>query len=114
MSLILVAMVVAAILKLNGNIVFTGVIPMTVAMSNSDTLVIGVSLSGRTREILDALRAAAERKAATVLITANRDTGMEEICTDVLYVAADRDLDGGTAISPQFPVLILMDVLYTY
>ena len=89
-------------------------IPMTVAMSNSDTLVIGVSLSGRTREILDALRAAAERKAATVLITANRDTGMEEICTDVLYVAADRDLDGGTAISPQFPVLILMDVLYTY
>ncbi len=90
------------------------VISMSVAMSGRSTLVIGVSLSGRTREILDAMRTAAERRAATVFITSDRDTTMESVCDEVLYVAADRDLDGGTAISPQFPILMLMDVLYTY
>lgn len=90
------------------------VISMSVAMSSRSTLVIGVSLSGRTREILDAMRTAADRQAATVFITSDRDTPMERVCDEVLYVAADRDLDGGTAISPQFPVLMLMDVLYTY
>lgn len=90
------------------------VIPMSVAMCNEKVLVIGVSLSGRTREIRDAMIAARHRGSATVFITSNQKTGMEDICDEVLYVAADHDLDGGTAISPQFPILILIDVLYTY
>ena len=90
------------------------VIPMSVAMCNDKVLVIGVSLSGRTREIRDAMIAAKHRGSATVFITSNQKTGMEDICDEVLYVAADHDLDGGTAISPQFPILMLIDVLYTY
>ena len=83
------------------------VIPMSVAMCNDKVLVIGVSLR-------DAMIAARHRGSATVFITSNQKTGMEDICDEVLYVAADHDLDGGTAISPQFPILMLIDVLYTY
>ncbi|MDO4284575.1 MAG: MurR/RpiR family transcriptional regulator [Eubacteriales bacterium] len=90
------------------------VISMTMAVAGRDCAVIGITLSGRTKEILGALRAARERGAETVIITANRDYAGNGFCDAALLAAADQDLDGGTAISPQFPVLVLIDVLYTY
>jgi DNA-binding MurR/RpiR family transcriptional regulator len=37
-----------------------------------------------------------------------------EYCDEVLYVATSKNLDGGTMISPQFPILVMIDVFYTY
>ncbi len=92
----------------------TQVISMRVSMCNEETMVIGLSLSGKSKEILDAMRAAKKKGAATTFITADTETEMVNVCDEVLYVASDLNLDGGTAISPQFPILMLMDVLYTY
>lgn len=92
----------------------TQVISMRVAMCSEETMVIGLSLSGKTKEILDAMQAAKDKGAATTFITADRETRMINVCDEVLFVASDLNLDGGTAISPQFPILMLMDVLYTY
>ncbi len=39
---------------------------------------------------------------------------MKSVCDEVLLVAGDRNMDTGTEISPQFPILMLMDVLYMY
>lgn len=90
------------------------VISMIAAVSGPETLVIGISLSGHTEEILGALTTAKSRNASAVLITSDRDTAMKSVCDEVLLVAGDRNMDTGTEISPQFPILMLMDVLYMY
>lgn len=90
------------------------VISMIAAVSGPETLVIGISLSGHTEEILEALTTAKSRNASAVLITSDRDTAMKSVCDGVLLVAGDRNMDTGTEISPQFPILMLMDVLYMY
>ena len=90
------------------------VISMIAAVSGPETLVIGISLSGHTEEILEALTTAKSRNASAVLITSDRDTAMKSVCDEVLLVAGDRNMDTGAEISPQFPILMLMDVLYMY
>ena len=90
------------------------VISMIAAVSGPETLVIGISLSGHTEEILEALTTAKSRNASAVLITSDRDTAMKSVCDEVLLVAGDRNMDTGAEISQQFPILMLMDVLYMY
>ncbi|MCH4191924.1 MAG: MurR/RpiR family transcriptional regulator [Butyrivibrio sp.] len=89
-------------------------IPMTVALCSETSLVIAISLSGCTREILDAVRLAKTKSAKIVMITANLNTEVAGLCDELIAVAATRNLDDGTAISPQFPILVLIDIFYTY
>lgn len=89
-------------------------IQMNSALMDEDNLVIAISLSGKTKEILSGIRLAKERNAKVVLITANRNVKEREFCDEVLFVATTKNLDGGTMISPQFPVLVMIDVFYTY
>jgi DNA-binding MurR/RpiR family transcriptional regulator len=81
---------------------------------DEDNLVIAISLSGKTKEILSGIRLAKKRNAKVVLITANKYVIETESCDEVLYVAMSKNLDGGTMISPQFPILVMIDVFYTY
>ncbi len=90
------------------------IIQMNSALVNEENLVIGISLSGKTKEILSGIRLAKENNAKVVLITANENVKEKEYCDEVVYVAMMKDLDGGTMISPQFPVLVMIDIFYTY
>lgn len=89
-------------------------IQMNSALVDEDNLVIAISLSGKTKEILSGIRLAKERNAKVVLMTANKNVKESEYCDEVLYVAMTKNLDGGTMISPQFPMLVMIDVFYTY
>lgn len=89
-------------------------IQMNSALMDEDNLVIAISLSGKTKEILSGIRLAKKRNAKVVLITANKNVVETESCDEVLYVAMSKNLDGGTMISPQFPILVMIDVFYTY
>lgn len=89
-------------------------ISMTMALCNQNSLVIAISLSGTTKTILDGLRLAQGKGAGIVMITANAGTEVAELCDELIVVAATRNLDDGTTISPQFPILLLIDVFYTY
>lgn len=89
-------------------------IQMSVALMNEQTLLIAITLSGRTTEILEVVQAAREKGAKVILITASRDTALQSKCDLMFQVAATKNLDGGMTISPQFPILVLVDVLYTY
>jgi DNA-binding MurR/RpiR family transcriptional regulator len=89
-------------------------IQMNSALMDEDNLVIAISLSGKTKEILSGIRLAKKRNAKVVLITANKNVIETESCDEVLYVAMSKNLDGGTMISPQFPILVMIDVFYTY
>lgn len=89
-------------------------IQMSGALMNEQTLLIAITLSGKTTEILEVVRAAREKGAKVILITASKDTALLSRCDLVFPVASTKNLDAGILISPQFPILVLVDVLYTY
>ena len=62
----------------------------------------------------DALKSAKSRGVYTVLFTAERGIDFAAACDEVIYVASLENLDTGSKVSPQFPILVVFDVIYTY
>ena len=89
-------------------------IRMHSAVVDDNYLVIGLSLSGQTSEVLDALCAAKKNKGKVIFVTANPESQIVECCDEILHVADMKNLDFGNKISPQFPMLVVFDVLYAY
>lgn len=86
---------------------------MNFVLLNPDCLVIGLSISGQD-DILHALQAAKEQGAATVLVTTHRDKAFSHICDEILLCAVQENLSSGKKISPQFPILIMLDILFSH
>lgn len=84
------------------------------ALLNENSLVIGISVSGKTSLIIDALQNAHRKKATTLLITANQDPLFEEFVSEMILVSLKSTLSRGQIISPQFPILIITDLIYAY
>lgn len=87
-------------------------IKMQSVLQNEETLLIAVSLSGNKSEINFSLKNAKKNGARTVIITANK--GEFDYCDEVLLVPTLSGLDAGHIISPQFPVLLILDICYYY
>lgn len=90
------------------------IMKMNGAILDSDSLVIGISLSSNSEVILGSLRTAKQKGAKTVLITSNNDFALHTYCDEILLVASTQNLEVGNVISPQFPILVVIDVLYSY
>ena len=47
---------------------------------------------------------------------ANKDgqDDYEDICDELILIASRKYLDHGNVISPQFPILIMLDLIYSY
>ena len=89
-------------------------IQMSAALVEEGMLVIAISLSGTTREIVESIRIAKSRNAKVIFITANPALETAARCDEVLRVAYLKNLDTGTKISPQFSILVMIDILYSY
>lgn len=89
-------------------------IKMNSVLVDDTSLVIGISLSGQTQEVLDGLCDAKKNKAKVILVTSNPEPGITEYCDEILKVADMKNLDYGNKISPQFPILVVFDILYAY
>lgn len=87
---------------------------MNAALADSETLVIGLSLSGRTKEVNHAVRLAKKKGAAVVYLTANEHPEMADCCDELVQTAYMKNLDTGTRISPQITLLVMLDVIYSY
>ena len=87
---------------------------MQAVFQSKKSLVFGISLSGKKEEVLFMLREAHKRGAKTILLTANNSEEFSEFCTEVLLLPSLRHLNHGNVISPQFPVLIMLDIIYAY
>lgn len=85
----------------------------TNSIVNDKCLVIGFSLSAKTKTVLDALQVAGQRGAKTVLITTQPD-GVSYSFDEIIPVASARHLNYGNRISPQFPMLVVADIIYAY
>ena len=85
---------------------------MQAVLTKPEDLVIGMSISGETEAVLDALRTAGLHHTETVLITACRKQHFQEQFGQILTVPAVEGLSLGDNISPQLPFLIIC-LLYT-
>lgn len=90
------------------------IMKMNSALVKSKNLVIGITVSGKTKEILSALKIAKEHNATTLLISSSNSDKFKEYCDEILLIATTQNLDAGNIISPQFPILIILDIFYAY
>ena len=81
---------------------------------NSKSMVIGISVSGMTESILYFLQQAHEKKSKTVLITAHKNGRISSYCDEIVLIPSLKYLNYGNVISPQFPILIFLDIIYSY
>lgn len=79
---------------------------------NRHDLMIGLSLSGTKSEILYMLGRGFQQGARTMLITGKNRQTYEDFCNEVLLVPSLQHLNHGNLISPQFPLLLMIDILY--
>ena len=89
-------------------------IRMRAVFQNAYSLVIGFSMKGETEEVQYMLREAKRRGAKCILVTARNNPDCLEYCDEIILVPALDNLEYGDVISPQFPILVMMDLLYTY
>ena len=87
---------------------------MNSVIVNQECVVVGLSISGKTEEVLRSLKAAKMAGATTVLITSLRSKRVGNFCDEVIEVATTDNLAGGKIISPQFPLLLMSDFIYAY
>lgn len=85
---------------------------MNDARIHEDALVIAISISGQTKEVIDALKKASGKGAATILITSRNDERFLKRFDEVVLAAVKQNLEYGNVISPQFPILVLIDTIY--
>ena len=87
---------------------------MQAVFQNETCMVIGISISGEKEEVLFLLKEAHKRKAKTVLLTANTDKSFSQFCDEVILMPSLLHLHHGNIISPQFPILVFLDICYAY
>ena len=87
---------------------------MQAVFQNETCMVIGISISGEKEEVLFLLKEAHKRKAKTVLLTANTDKSFSQFCDEVILMPSLLHLNHGNIISPQFPILVFLDICYAY
>lgn len=90
------------------------IMQMNQVILDEECLVIGLSVSGQTLEVLNGLRMAKAKSSKTILLTANQSDEATEYCDEVLLFAIKDNLSTGNIISPQFPILIMTDIIYAF
>lgn len=96
------------------SILDTDLIRMQAVFQNERSLVFGISISGAKEEVLYLLKEAHRRGAKTVLLTAKNKDMFEEFCDEVVLLPSMKYLNHGNVISPQFPILVMLDIIYSY
>lgn len=87
---------------------------MQAVFQDRQSMVFGISISGEKEEVLYLLNEAHKRGAKTVLLTAKNKGIFDEFCDEVVLLPSLRHLNHGNLISPQFPALVMLDIIYAY
>lgn len=81
-------------------------------LNEGDVLLIS-SISANDQSILESIKIARKRRAQILLITANRQSSYIEYCDGVMYTASFSPEESLGNISPQVPILIDLDIIYS-
>lgn len=87
---------------------------MQAVFQDKRSLVIGISISGEKEEVMYLMRESHRRGAKTVLLTAKNKDIYGEFCNEVVLLPSLKHLNHGNVISPQFPILVMLDIIYSY
>lgn len=87
---------------------------MRAVFHSANSLVVGLSISGETTEVLYFLKEAHNKNARTVLVTSQNKEDLKEYCDEIVLVPSLKHLNHGNVISPQFPLSIMVDLLYSF
>ncbi|MFS1664598.1 MurR/RpiR family transcriptional regulator [Streptococcus sp. zg-JUN1979] len=85
----------------------------TSLLVDESCLVIAASISGQTQSIIRSLETAKQNGAKTVLMT-TKNVDDNTFCDELLLLASAQNLSYGNRISPQFPILLMTDCLFSY
>ena len=85
----------------------------TTSILDKNCLVIGFSLSGQTQSIIDSLIDAKNMGAKTILVTGQPEKIQEDF-TEVVPVALQSKPEFILRISAQFPMLLIIDLIYAF
>ena len=91
----------------------TDLIRMQAVFQGKGSLILGMSLSGEREDVMYLLRESYKRGAKTVLFTARNKAVFDEFCDEVVLLPSLKYLHYGNVISPQFPILVMVDILYS-
>ncbi|WP_226619667.1 MurR/RpiR family transcriptional regulator [Cytobacillus firmus] len=86
---------------------------MDAALSSDRSLVIGISVSGNTKEIIDAVKIAKKQGASVLAITSEKTSELSRLADLSLLVMSKSSMHMGQNISPTLPLFLLFDLLYT-
>lgn len=87
---------------------------MNSALVDENCLVIALSISSNSPGLNISLEQANKNKAKTILFTANNKEEIRKHCDQVILVATSKNLSYGNRITPQFPLLVMVDIFYAY
>ncbi len=87
---------------------------VSAAMMTEEGVAIAISSSGRTTDILDAVKIAKERGAATVCLTAHANSPLAKLCDDVLIASPSGASVSAKDSEIRFSQLALTDSICNY
>ena len=87
---------------------------MRAVFQNKTSVIIGISVGGEAQDVLYLLRESHNNGARTILMTARNHERYEEFCNEIVLIPSLEHLNHGNVISPQFPILVMIDVIYSY
>lgn len=89
-------------------------IRMNITRVDDSCLVFGISISGKTDTIIEELAHAKQKGATCILISSNDTPGSRTSYDELVSVAKVKNLEASDKISPQFPILLVVDILYSH
>ncbi|WP_311481155.1 MurR/RpiR family transcriptional regulator [uncultured Anaerococcus sp.] len=75
-------------------------------------MVIGISYSGKSIEVIEGLRKASKLGLKTVLFVSNDQSNWSNDFDFVMLLAHKQNLEYANIISPQFPAMVMLDILF--
>ena len=86
---------------------------MQTVFRDERSLIFGISISGGQEAVQYFLKESYRRGAKTVLLTARNRGEFDEFCDEVVLIPSLKHLNYGNVISPQFPILVMVDIIYS-
>ncbi|MGE6375856.1 MurR/RpiR family transcriptional regulator [Peribacillus muralis] len=86
---------------------------MDAALSDQESVVIGISITGATKEVIRAVKIAKKQGALILVFTGNKNSELSRLSDQSLLVTSKNSMHMGQNISPLLPLLLLFDLLYT-
>lgn len=81
------------------------------SISDAKDLVIGISNSGETKEVVHALNNAMKNGSNTIAITSIKGSTLNKVAEETLFVHNSRFVNNEQFVNSQFPIYFLLDII---